>query len=89
LLKALNGHNIQDNWFLSNLLHERSELVVNASELVELCGEHGFDICTSKEYSFKIDISSLDINPIIKDDSDFLKLLIPRNNLFLKDFVVR
>ena len=87
-MKTLDGHDIQNNWLLSDLLHERSELVVNASELVELCGEHRLDICTSKEYSLEVDVSSLDIDPIVKDYSDFLKLLVPRHNLFLEHFVV-
>jgi len=84
----LDGHDIQNNGFLSDLLHERSELVVNASELVELCGEHRLDICTSKEYSFEVDVSSLDIDPSVKGNSDFLKLVVPRHNLFLEHFVV-
>lgn len=36
LLQVLDGHDIEDDRFLSNLLHQLRELVVNAPELVEL-----------------------------------------------------
>jgi hypothetical protein len=73
---------------LGHFFHERSELIVYASKFVELSGQHRLDICTSKEDALEIHISSLYVNPIVEDYSDFLELFVPRHNLFLEDFVI-
>jgi len=89
LLKVWNRHNIKNDWLLSYFLHESGELVINASEFVELSGKHGFDVSTSEENTLEVDISSLDIDPVVKDNSNSLQFLIPRNDFLLKYFVVR
>ena len=70
------------------MFHKSDEFRVDVFELCEFIAEHRFDVSRSEENSFKINISALDIEPEVKDNSDLFKSFAPGFNVLLKNFVV-
>mmetsp|Transcript_10644 Transcript_10644/g.10731 ORF Transcript_10644/g.10731 Transcript_10644/m.10731 type:complete len:340 (-) Transcript_10644:4108-5127(-) len=87
-LEALDGDHLQHHRLRRHLLHQRGELIVDALELGEFCGQHGLDVSGAKEDAFQVHVAPLHIDPVVEDDADLLQTLIPRDDLLLEHFVV-
>ncbi len=88
LLKIRNFEDLEHIWGFVDLLHQPCKVGVNAFELVVFVAQHRLDVCASEKDPFKVNIPSLNVNPVVEDHSNLLKSLGPGLNIFFKNLVV-
>jgi hypothetical protein len=71
------------------LFHELCKVIVDVLEACELVAQHRLDIGWPKKDAFKINVTSLNVNPIVESDTDLLESLRPWFDVLLKNLIVR